>query len=276
MSNTAKRRWVKLIATWFVESEQPIMADDVYAPPPSVFPAPPRRVRLRPLPKLPLFFLLLFGGIGAAMFGLWFGDLAFVKAGRAYGITVPGRVTDKTGYGRRKAEHKIAFTYQVNGVDHASRMRVDDESAALVKVGDPVQVAVLSDWPDISASIVEPKLAAPWSDFCFTGFVCLWNGMVLVLVMSLLRRVMAWRRLARQGTPTAGLILDKKMTGGRTGTYLLTYQYQSDRGPHEAVMSVRAADYEALEVGARVTVLYDPGNPEHSLIYRCGEFFIDG
>ena len=41
-------------------------------------------------------------------------------------------------------------------------------------------------------------------------------------------------------------------------------------------MSVVPKDYEALQFGQAVTVLFDPLHPDQSILYRCGEFAVAG
>lgn len=92
----------------------------------------------------------------------------------------------------------------------------------------------------------------------------------------------AWRQTrarlyecVRNGEPTIGMIESKRTYRTRNGrTYYVKYQYTDSQNCLRTGkrMNVKQTDYEHLQEGDRVVVLFDPMKPSRSLIYRCGPY----
>jgi Protein of unknown function (DUF3592) len=260
-----------------MNKDRPASASNPFAPPPTAFPPAPRSVRLRAWPYGVILFFLVFAGVGVSLFAASFGRMAMVAIGRSFGVTVPGRVTDKTTLGRGNRARRLTFQFQVDGEDHTAQVSVDGASYDRVNIGDPVQVRVWPAWPGPSAAIEDPVLARSWSDVCFFGFAVLVNGILILLVGGLLRKARIWRNLARCGIATVGRITDKRVERGKVNTLLVDYRYKSSDGTErDGTQALNKNDYDALQVGQAVTVLFDPLNPKSSIIYRCCEFEVVG
>jgi hypothetical protein len=126
------------------------------------------------------------------------------------------------------------------------------------------------------STIESPKLSRSWNTYCFLLFAAMWNGMLVWMVWMVLRDAQSWRRLASHGTAVLGRITDKQMVHSRGWKYILTYRFPGDGAEQEATMWVRRRDFEAIQVGQPVTVVFDPADPKNSLIYRCGEYAVVG
>lgn len=256
-----------------------------FAPPPSAFPPAPRAVRLRYLPYGIILTVLLMAVVGVLLCMVSIVPQMLAASGDWLGAMVPGRITEKTMRGRSKNTYILRFTYQVDDQDCNSEMDVEEVSFEQVKVGDPVRVRVAPFLPGIGA-IQEPKLSRSWNASCFVGFVVLWHSILVFIVWSVGRAAIRRRYLARHGLPTLGRISDKRVaTGKGGGMFFLTYHYQVRKNPagnpidcteHEATMMVTSKDFQAAQVGQLVTVLFDPANPDNSIIYRCGEYEVIG
>ena len=248
-----------------------------FAPSPTSFPPTPRRVRLRRVPYLILSVLLLFTAVGIVIFYLSFGRLALGVVGQSRGVTVEGRITDKTQGRSGRRNHSLLYTFRVEGEDHTVTLNVDDASFERVKVGDAVQVRVWPFWPAASATIDEPTLARSWNDVCFFGFVTLWDGILILAVFYLTRLGLCQRNLARHGIATIGSVTDKRVGQHKGPVFVVSYRFKrSDGAECDARMDVQKADYDALNVGEPITVLYDPHHPETNVLYSCGEFGVIG
>jgi hypothetical protein len=95
------------------------------------------------------------------------------------------------------------------------------------------------------------------------------------------REVRRRRRLACAGVPTLGHIADKQIYRGKSTVYRLTYRYRTPTAPsarpeREATMDVTREQYEGINIGTPITVLYDPDKPDSSLIYAFGAYRIEG
>lgn len=92
------------------------------------------------------------------------------------------------------------------------------------------------------------------------------SGFILWLLGKSEARV---RRCVRNGEPTIGIIESKRTYSTRNGTtYYVKYQFTDSQNCLRAGkrMYVKRADYEHLQEGQRVVVIYDSN---WSLIYQC-------
>jgi hypothetical protein len=250
---------------------------DVYAPKPSDFPSPPRRIRLRAFPTLTVAFAVSFIGVGLGLFVFSVVPILAACAATFIGATAPGTIVAHEKTGRKATIHRIQFTFPVDGETHHTHIDVDAPSFDSVRVGDPVTVRFLRLWPNVSASIEEPPLARSWNDWCALIIVLFWNGATIIAFAGLVRFGARLRRLAISGTALHARIADKRVSPSRTNTYIVIYRFRTSDGvDHEASRQVSKADFDALAIGQVVTVLYDRDNPDSSIIYRCGEYQVFG
>ena len=68
-----------------------------------------------------------------------------------------------------------------------------------------------------------------------------------------------------------------RVARGKVNTLLVDYRYKSsDSTERDGTQALNKNDYDALQLGQAVTVLFDPLNPTSSIIYRCCEYEVVG
>jgi hypothetical protein len=247
-----------------------------FAPSPDEFPSPPRKVRLR----WQRYAISNF--VGSAAFVALFLCLGFgspmIWGGHWFGVDVPGRISAKEAVagGKRNTEvsYRSTFSFRAEGQDYTIAAYVKKATYDRVKIGDPVQVRVLSVWPGASASIEPPafNLCPLFMGIVMSAFLIV--HFFYALCMSIIRR-----NLIRNGIATLGRVTNKwRVTRRKRGTcYNVSYCYKAtDGAKRRGSMTVNINEWDALQVGDTVTVLFNPNNKESSVIYRCAEFEIVG
>jgi hypothetical protein len=263
---------------------------------PEVLPPPPRTVRHRPgrgrlLGHVPLVVWLLgLAGLGLLLLAVWL--LAFPWFIGLFGSTVRGKVTGlypaPPGGG---APPRVKYSYYVGEQEYSGDDAVDKETFdRRLYEGATVRVRVLRRLPDYPR-LVEPAAQPTLPGGCLFWGALLWNAGIGFVVWALLRRPRRQRRLVREGLATAGRVVAKEADAGRRAGGVVQYAYRAPRyglkhppdGPAEAgagpalkewqvVTAVGPKDFAAVEVGAPVLVLYDPGRPSRSLVYAFAEY----
>ncbi len=233
--------------------------------------SPPREVRLKQdALSGNVFKLLVFGvmglfSVGCLLFGLC--EMAFISGAPI----VTGHVIDMTTREGSKGGRTYLVTYEFTD----SGSVYTDTQTVSGKVYDelydgaaiPVNTMVVGShrFEKIHVSMGEYFKESPlWFVAIFLGGLMLW----------------AWRRtrvvlygVVRDGEATIGIIESKKTYRTRHGrTYYVRYQFTDSQKCLRTGrrMNVKKGDYEELQQGDRVVVVFDPGKPSRSLIYECG------
>ncbi|HYT94541.1 MAG TPA: DUF3592 domain-containing protein [Gemmataceae bacterium] len=253
-------------------------------------PPPPRVVGRRRgrrgfLRHIPLTLLLLcVAGLGLLLLAFWF--LTFSILVTLFGMTVPGEVTGKSPVpeqGRR--EGRIEFNYYVKGVEYSSEDGVDQGPFEGLQVGSRVKVRVLSGWPN-RPLLVEPVGHTGRHGGLYLWFAILGNIALWVVARRYLREPLRQRALVRTGVATEGVIVCKEVVGEKRPVWTVQYCYRApchgvslaEEGravaekEWQVMMLVRPKDFQAAQVGATMTILYDPQRPSRSLIYSFAEY----
>ncbi len=242
-------------------------------------PPPPRAAARRPgrrglLGHAPLTVrLLCLGGLGLLLVALWLVASSWVV--RRFGMTVPGEVAARSPGPKGTREGRVQFTYVVKGQEYSAEEAVDEAALDRLHSGAQVQVRVLSAWPS-RPLLVEPAGHAGRGNGVALAFALLGNVALGVLLRRCLREPLKQRALVREGIATEGVVVRKEVGSGRRASWGVQYCYRAPRhGAAPAVadkewqvrMAVGRADFEAVQVGATVLVLYDPRQPSRSVIY---------
>jgi len=101
-----------------------------------------------------------------------------------------------------------------------------------------------------------------------------WNIVVLGLVWQFFIEPYRQWQLVRNGTPVVGRITARQITGqGRNTAYIIAYEYAADDAPAlTGEMRLRKEDWDVVHTNVPVTVLYEPRQPQRSLIYQYGPY----
>ena len=258
-----------------MSSDAPSFGDS-FTPPPSAFPPPPRAVRLRSIPWAGGCVVLFLAALGLGICPLTILPLTLSLFAKSAGESVPGVVTGKEKRGNRRSDYVVLFQFELDGLTHHAEVHVDPQTYSDTKIGEAIRVRALSFWPSKSASIEEPPIGTPpnvWSASCITLVLI---GVSVLVAALLISRARARKHLARNGTPSHGMITAKRQMRGKGTTYRLVFEYSIETadGPamREAEMDVTAKQFKSVSTGQAVTVLYDPERPERSMVYCFSEY----
>jgi hypothetical protein len=261
----------------------------VLAPP---LPPPPRVVRRRRghgwlLGHVPrLVWLLGLAGVSLLLPALWLVSSSLVLT--LFGSTVPGKITGKSvPSSRSETTCQVQYTYYVGEQEYAAEETIDESAAARVYVGTAVKVRVLRRWPSY-ARLSEPvrRSWGPRGRLLFLAVLC--NGALGLALWAWLRRPLRQRRLVHDGLAVTGWVVRKDVNVARPTSWHVQYAYQAPRHglkreaagdgggaatkEWQVVMTVRHRDFDAVDMGAAVTVLYDPRRPFRSVIYAFADY----
>jgi hypothetical protein len=105
----------------------------------------------------------------------------------------------------------------------------------------------------------------------FLGAIIAYLGGILYL------RFANHRYLARFGTPTLGVVIDKwaKTRATYRGHFALV-RFTANGVEWQVWTRTLRKGYRQLTVGQVATVLYDPANPANCILYGCGEYEVVG
>jgi hypothetical protein len=269
-----------------MEPTSPHLNEQQAADSPQRLPPPPRLVRRRPgrhglLGHVPLaVWLLCLAGAGLLVLAVWLVVRPWLIT--QFGMTVSGEVTGKSPLSERARAGVVQFRYYVQEQKHEGEDTVAGEAFDRLHPGSPVKVRVLPAWPD-DPVLVEPASRAGRGSGVLLVLALLGNLALAILVRAYLREPLRQRALVREGVATGGVIVSKEAGSGRRTSWAVQYTYRAPRyglphggdGDGRAVaekewqvrMAVSQEDHEAAQVGAAMTVLYDPRQPSRSLVY---------
>jgi len=198
-----------------------------------------------------------------------------------FGITVPGHITGKRiGHSSKtnKPYYHANYEYKVGGESYSGSMDPSQSEYASLEIESPVNVRVLPLTPGINSRIVTAA-GIKASDIPGVFLMMLfWNGILSIFWWGLLIKPLRDRKLVIEGTACLGVILDKKMTGGKTTTYSIAYRFEPGAGSMirtETItgkMAIRSKDWDAVRQGDPVTVLYDPTKPKRNIAYDFADY----
>jgi hypothetical protein len=205
-------------------------------------------------------------GPNAILLGGWFSgeDLRELEA---RGRVTNGQITETSiRHHRRSQEYLVVYSYELNGRSYRRTESVTHAEYARHSRGKPCEVTYLPDRPDVSypGSPRPPLERHNDTTVVFATLAAVGLAIWLACVVYLLRRE---RFLAREGEPVVGRVTDRGEQRRKQQT--LYFVYHEFRSPADRTVTswhyVPRTLYERLRPGQRVTVLYDPANPNRHL-----------
>jgi hypothetical protein len=205
-------------------------------------------------------------GPNAILLGGWFSaeDLRELEA---RGRVANGQIKETTiRHHRRSREYVVTYSYELNGRDYRRTVSVSPGEYARHSRGKPCEVTYLPDRPDVSypGDPGPPLGRHNETTVVFATMAAIGLAIWLARVVYVLRRE---RFLAREGEPIVGKVTDRGEERRKQQT--VYYVYHEFRSPAEQTVTSRdyvpRSLYEILRPGQRVTVLYDPANPNRHL-----------
>ena len=116
----------------------------------------------------------------------------------------------------------------------------------------------------------------PLGVLCLLCFAVFWNLIIGTAHYQLWVVPRQLRRLVREGQPVVGEVIGKKIRTGRRGSASLRYRFESLGAPVEDWMLIRPEEFDAVAIGAKVTVLFDPDRPRRNVLYAYGPWKVAG
>jgi len=196
---------------------------------------------------------------------------------RAAGKVVPCRIADRTirQDSKGKPRHYLIYSYNLNGHSIQSRALVAPDVYLQYAPESDAKAQISPLLPERDAVLLIPgenKWGAVWG----MGFVViLMAGMTGALFWLIFVLPARRKQLAIRGVPVAGKLIDKtKYEGARSQGYYFHYEYQPEGAarPLTAQQTVRRSDWDEPVIGSFYTILYDPQQPQTSIIYLYGDY----
>jgi hypothetical protein len=245
-------------------------------------PPPPRRVRRR------RGYFQILGSYAMLVVILMFAQIFWsIAIGQVklhfFGTVVPARVTRIWNEQKARGPSSyVAVTYRYDDVEYTQTLHVGNAEAKALRVGDTLPVEVLAERPDRAVQYHENY---PFWFVTILSCVLALGPTAAVAKVLWGLYVAPWRlrALLRRGEAATGVLVDRREQPGRPPTYTLTYQFQPAARPWEgapgaapsavrASMQVRLEDFLGCQVGDRVVIVYHPGRPRRSVIYRYTDY----
>jgi hypothetical protein len=215
------------------------------------------------------------GLLTAAVSGslIWLGVLLL-------GNDMQGQVVRKSEShgGRGGPSYVVHYAFRLDGVEYTDRVNLGTDDYARVQQGQPIDVRVLAwmpqrgHWPRLPGYWALGEMGKWWLIALF------WNGILSVFLWQAYVRPWFQRRLLRHGVPTTGVVSAVRWWSNR-GTRCVKVRYQYTRAPGDEdadrvyTGSVTATGQgAAVQIGERLTVLYDPRRPHWSVPYRLADY----
>jgi hypothetical protein len=243
---------------------------------------PPRPVRLRPgraagvIAPTVLLPAVAAGGVGFLLWAL--GGLIGVTLVECFGTSVPGQVTSPVSvpYGKSRRPC-VAFRYEVAGREYSAVTELLVSKHPELKEGTDVQVQVSTLMPGVRPHLLVPGVdpwAGVWPLLGGAVFTC---AIAVTVAVAALAEIWRPRRLVQVGRVVVGVVESVKSHRVKGGVaYSIRYQFplEGDRlvpdfpvGQH-ATMQVPENQFKEVAAGEEVVVVFDPGRPRRSVVYR--------
>jgi hypothetical protein len=238
------------------------------------FPLVPRHVVRRkgiPVPVRCLLFLLIphtWVGIAFLVAAVW------VPAAIVFGHTSTATVIDRQVRRSKGTHYYVKYAYEEAGRHFTDTAEVDPQPFATAY---PLQASIpirsLHVRGHGTSTVLAPGTRRT-SFLCMTPFALFWNGIVFFMFYSLCLSPLKQRSLLHTGEVAHGVISGKQEHHGKSATYSVLYSFDAVDHPMLGQMTVSPAEYAFAKEGDGVAVLYDPGCPSRSIIYKYSQYAV--
>jgi hypothetical protein len=193
----------------------------------------------------------------------------------AFHRTAEAQITDKReDYDSESGSHyRVFFTFRVGERTYRARDEVECAAFGTFSVGNRVRVHYLPLTPGWHA-FLEQETTFPSRVRFHWGFTLFWNAILSVFIVPVCLALRRARALVRFGTPVVGTIVEKSTQSQEDSTrYLLRYVFEAEdhgggRRRMEKEETVSQEEWDGIREGEELTVLYMPGRPDQSGLYR--------
>lgn len=217
-----------------------------------------------------------------------------------FGANIPATITGHytTNDSDGDTTYRVNYSYTLNGQRHNDEAKVSAAEYA-APVGTVVALKIFPAVPVMGKQLMLPETRPYGRIGFFWIFALFWNGLLSLFVWVAYVAPAVQRKLVSQGTPCVGRIIDKQVSSGEgSDSYYLRYEYapvdwmdtpaytkaleaaqKKNRwtsiypapGMLAGLTAVNQSEYESVQTGDAVTVLYNPEKPLQSAVYRfCG------
>lgn len=226
-------------------------------------------------------FILPFILIGIGVVVMFLAKAVIIVAG----VTVPGKVVDKKVTTDSDGNsYKVFYTYLTDDQSQHHSKTVPQDVYNTIEVGMNVPVKHLPFLPNL---ISTPQFTSdnPWRELGFYMlFGLLWNS--IVSVFAYIAYILPWQiaNLYKYGDVGLAKITDKTLASDSDGdaTYYIHYTYESPTkygfigDVFKKKHNLPKEDWEKLQVGNEITILFHPRKPKNSVPYAYGGYKVIG
>lgn len=197
---------------------------------------------------------------------------------RASGPIVRCKITERyrkdDGEDHKTLNH-LSYRYEVAGKPFVGHEVVEEDVYRQVKNQSAMQVQVSPIFPGRDSLLLTPGRNI-WGEVWTVGIASVLMVAGLLAVGWYLYIVPSkGAKLISHGLPVRGVLMDKKQIIGYKSVWNdLYYEYQPGGSEDMCAgcQSVRKSDWDTATVGEAYTVLYDPQNPQQSVLYQYADY----
>jgi hypothetical protein len=196
-------------------------------------------------------------------------DRAFINSGVDY----PAVILSKQKVEGKDAHFEVGYKFDVKGEVNFRTGKVSLENGANLAPGESMVVRVLPSNP----SIVEPLFFPEVQSSVDIAQRRLGNDEAVLLTMALINLVielLIWagplkhRQLVRFGHPAVATVMSLRTQNVEDSVrFFVEYSFNSPHGRIMGCEKVHDVQYNTLQLGDKVSVLYDPANPQRNILY---------
>jgi len=202
--------------------------------------------------------------VGVAL-AIWMGVDAMHQTQHAAALQLGGSETDASitslGPEGRSNIETVRYDFNANGSIFTGKSLVPKQMNSSLQASGFLPIRYLPADPTINHPV-----AWAWSP----QWSRLFGPMIFAAagIFSLLQ-VLSQRRIVMEGMPAVAAITNCSSGTGRSIWFAVTYEFRTEDG---SVTEGRGRSGRALDVGAKICVLYLPQNPERSLPYGSANY----
>ena len=169
---------------------------------------------------------------------------------------------------------QVDYTYQVSGRTYNQHASLNYAACGSLEPDMSVPVKTITSMPQLHSELQYGNIAS--AEASQWGIALFWNAIVWIFVGCLWLIPANQRKLVADGVPGIGKITAKNQ-GEDDGTkyYSLKYTFIPEGSAASAVNAdarVEKDEWDGIEVGDQITVLYNPSKPSPGLLYRFNPY----
>ena len=199
------------------------------------------------------------------------------------GVNVPGTIVSRDAYHAGRSNtltYRLYYMYQVGGIGYLSKWIVKQDAWNKYPPGSPVTVHVLPSTPHWDAiPMTEPDAASRYAGKWWI-YSLLWAALIVYFNRRFSFSGTKAKQLIESGHAVVGEITNKPVQSAQKTTFLVEYRFQPDVSVFAGTPDIEQSGklvvpynlFTLVNVGDRVTVLYDRAKPNLSAVYELSDY----